>query len=319
MAEGNDLERLIIIGSGPAGHTAAVYAGRAELKPLLLEGFMAGGIAAGGQLTTTTEVENFPGFPEGINGPELMDRMRAQAIKYGARVKTETVTSADLSKRPFRVFSEEGEYVAKLLIIATGATAKRLHVEGEDRYWQKGISACAVCDGALPVFRDKPLVVIGGGDSACEEALFLTKFGSSVIMVHRRDALRASKVMQKRVLDHKKIKVQWNSVLVEAVGEEFLTGVKVRNVLSGEQTVLMASGLFYAIGHEPNTGFLEKQLDLDETGYIKTKPGTTVTSVKGVFACGDVQDRVYRQAVTAAGSGCMAALQAEKYLSELED
>ena len=319
MAEGNDLERLIIIGSGPAGHTAAVYAGRAELKPLLLEGFMAGGIAAGGQLTTTTEVENFPGFPEGINGPELMDRMRAQAIKYGARVKTETVTSADLSKRPFRVFSEEGEYVAKMLIIATGATAKRLHVEGEDRYWQKGISACAVCDGALPVFRDKPLVVIGGGDSACEEALFLTKFGSSVIMVHRRDALRASKVMQKRVLDHKKIKVQWNSVLVEAVGEEFLTGVKVRNVLSGEQTVLIASGLFYAIGHEPNTGFLEKQLDLDETGYIKTKPGTTVTSVKGVFACGDVQDRVYRQAVTAAGSGCMAALQAEKYLSELED
>jgi thioredoxin reductase (NADPH) len=312
-----EVENVIIIGSGPAAHTAAIYAGRAELKPLMFEGFMAGGIAAGGQLTTTTDVENFPGFPEGIMGPELMDRMREQTMKYGCRIQTETVTEVDLSQRPFRVLTDGEEYAARSLIIATGATAKRLHVEGEQIYWQKGISACAVCDGALPVFRDKALVVVGGGDSACEEALFLTRYSSSVYMVHRRDALRAQKLLQNRVLENEKIKVLWNSVVVEAVGDNFLTGVKIKNVKTEEQSLVSASGLFYAIGHKPNTDFLDGQLKMDETGYIVTEPGSTVTSVAGVFACGDVRDRIYRQAVTAAGTGCMAALEAGWYLSEL--
>jgi thioredoxin reductase (NADPH) len=312
-----EVENVIIIGSGPAAHTAAIYAGRAELKPLMFEGFMAGGIAAGGQLTTTTDVENFPGFPEGIMGPELMDRMREQTMKYGCRIQTETVTEVDLSQRPFRVLTDGEEYAARSLIIATGATAKRLHVEGEQIYWQKGISACAVCDGALPVFRDKALVVVGGGDSACEEALFLTRYSSSVYMVHRRDALRAQKLLQNRVLENEKIKVLWNSVVVEAVGDNFLTGVKIKNVKTEEQSLVSASGLFYAIGHKPNTDFLDGQLKMDETGYIVTEPGSTITSVAGVFACGDVRDRIYRQAVTAAGTGCMAALEAGWYLSEL--
>lgn len=311
------VENVIIIGSGPAGHTAAIYAGRAELKPLMFEGFMAGGVAAGGQLTTTTDVENFPGFPEGIMGPELMDKMREQTLKYGCRIQTDTVTKVDLSKKPFKVWTDGGEYAARALIVATGATAKRLHVAGEDTYWQRGISACAVCDGALPIFRDKPLVVVGGGDTACEEALFLTKYGSVVNMIHRRDALRAEKLMQTRVLGSDKINVVWDSVVVEAVGEDFLTGVKIQNVKTKEESVVTASGLFYAIGHKPNTDFLEGQLEMDETGYLVTRPGSTVTSVPGVFACGDVRDKVYRQAVTAAGTGCMAALEVGRYLSEL--
>lgn len=313
-----EVEKVIIIGSGPAGQTAAIYTARAELRPLLFEGFMAGGVAAGGQLTTTTEVENYPGFPEPVNGPELMDKMRAQSAKYGARIVTETVTSVDLSSRPFKVVVDGTEHRAQTLIIATGATAKRLQLPGEESYWQKGISACAVCDGALPVFRNQPLVVIGGGDTACEEASFLTRFGSTVFMLVRRDELRASKAMQARVKANPKIQIVWNTVAVEALGEKFLTGVRVKNVKSNEERVIAARGLFYAIGHSPNTEFLAGQLETDATGYLVTKPDSTATSIPGVFAAGDVKDRVYRQAVTAAGSGCMAAIEAEHFLAEHE-
>ncbi len=314
-----DIEHVIIVGSGPAAHTAAVYAARAELSPLLFEGFMAGGVAAGGQLTTTTEVENYPGFPEGIMGPELMDQMRKQSVRLGTRIKTETVDSIDMSQRPFVVRSGSSEYRAESVIIATGATAKRLGLPGEEDYWQRGMSACAVCDGALPIFRDKPLVVIGGGDSACEEASYLAKFGSSVTMLVRRDELRASKAMQKRVFDNEKISIMWNTNATEVLGDgKLLTQVKVRNNKSGEEQVLDAGGLFYAIGHTPNTAFLNGQVETDETGYIITHGKSTATNVPGVFAAGDVQDRTYRQAVTAAGSGCMAALEAEKFLAESE-
>ena len=309
-------ENIIIIGSGPAACTAAIYCGRANLNPLVFEGEMAGGIAAGGQLTTTTEVENFPGFPTGISGPELMIRMREQAERCGTRFITKTVNRVDLSSRPFRIWTDEGEISAKILIIATGATAKRMGVPGEDIYWQKGVSACAVCDGALPIFRNKPLVVVGGGDSACEEAHFLSRYASEVTLLVRRDQLRASKVMQERIKANPKIQIRWNTVLEELSGEKLLTQVIVKDALSGERDTLNANGLFYAIGHVPNTAFLDNQLKLDETGYIVTVPGTTKTSVPGVFACGDVQDKVYRQAITAAGSGCMAALEAEHFLTQ---
>ncbi|TVQ22116.1 MAG: thioredoxin-disulfide reductase [Spirochaetaceae bacterium] len=311
-------ERIIIIGSGPAAHTAAVYAARAELSPLLFEGFMAGGVAAGGQLTTTTEVENYPGFPEGIQGPELMDRMRAQSVHHGTRIKTETVAKVELDSRPFRIHAPSGTYTADALVISTGATAKRMHLPGEERLWQKGISACAVCDGALPIFRNAPLVVIGGGDSACEEASYLTKFGSSVTMLVRRDELRASKAMQKRVLTNEKIHVLWNTEATEVSGEDKLQFVHVKNNRSGEEQKLEAAGLFYAIGHTPNTAFLEGQLETDDTGYLITKPDSTATAIPGVFAAGDVKDKVWRQAVTAAGMGCMAALEAERFLAEQE-
>lgn len=310
--------KLIIIGSGPAGHTAAIYAARAELAPLLFEGFMAGGVAAGGQLTTTTEVENYPGFPESIGGPELMMKMREQSEKYGTEIRTETVNSVDLSGRPLRVTSDGGEHEVDALIIASGATAKRLNLPGEKEYWQKGISACAVCDGALPVFRDKRLVVIGGGDTACEEASFLSKFGSEIVMLVRRDVMRASQAMQNRIQKNPKINVMWETEAQEALGDQFLNGVRVIDKKTGNTHVIEASGLFYAIGHKPNTDFVRGQLDMDEDGYLITEPNSTRTKVPGVFAAGDVKDKVYRQAVTAAGSGCMAALEAERYLADLE-
>ena len=313
---GEEVEELVIIGSGPAGHTAAIYAARANLAPLMFEGFMAGGVAAGGQLTTTTDVENFPGFPDGIDGTSLTEHFRAQSLRFGTRIVTETVDRIDLTHRPFRLRTVSHEVRARTIIIATGATARRLAIPGEDRLWQLGISACAVCDGALPIYRNKVLMVIGGGDTAVEEASHLTKFGSKVIVVHRRDKLRASRIMQKRLLENPKVEVIWDSVVDEALGDKVLTGVRVRNLKTEQTHIVHTGGLFYAVGHVPNTSFLERQVQLDDTGYIVTKPGTTQTSVAGVFAAGDVQDRQWRQAITAAGTGCMAALEAERFLVE---
>ncbi|ORX83044.1 thioredoxin reductase [Anaeromyces robustus] len=314
--------KVIIVGSGPAGHTAAIYTARADLKPLLFEGFLAGGIAAGGQLTTTTEVENYPGFPKGIMGQELCQNFRDQSEHFGTEIVTETITRVDLSQRPFKLWKEYADtdndepVLAESVIIATGATAKRLGIPGEEKYWQAGISACAVCDGAVPIFRNKPLCVIGGGDSACEEALYLTKYASKVYVVHRRDTLRASKVMADRLLKHPKIEMVWDSVPVEAKGDgKLLNAVTLENVKTKEKSDLQVNGLFYAIGHKPNTEIFKGQLELDNNGYIVTKPGTSYTSVEGVFACGDVQDTRYKQAITAAGSGCMAGLDCERWLA----
>ncbi len=312
-------EKVVIIGSGPAGHTAAIYAARANLNPLMFEGFMAGGIAAGGQLTTTTEVENFPGFPDGIDGTELTNLFRAQSEKYGTTIKTETVTKVDFSKYPFWIETDETQVEAETVIIATGATAKRMNIKGEHDFWQRGISACAVCDGALPIFRNKPLAVIGGGDSAIEEASHLTKFGSKVYLIHRRDKLRASQIMQKRALNHPKIEILWNTEVEEAVGGAGgLSSLLLKDSVSSTKRQIEVAGLFYAIGHKPNTEIFLGILDLDEQGYIVTQAGTTKTNVPGIFAAGDVQDKNYRQAITAAGSGCMAALEAERWLQERE-
>uniref|UniRef100_A0A7S0RRT3 Thioredoxin reductase n=1 Tax=Chlamydomonas leiostraca TaxID=1034604 RepID=A0A7S0RRT3_9CHLO len=312
--------KVAIIGSGPAAHTAAIYAARAELKPVLFEGFMANGIAAGGQLTTTTDVENFPGFPEGILGSELTNNMRKQSERFGTVIYTETVDKVDFSQRPFVLKTSDRTVTADTVIISTGAVAKRMEFPGSDEdngFWNKGISACAVCDGAAPIFRNKPIAVIGGGDSAMEEANFLTKYGSKVYIIHRREGLRASKIMQQRAKENPKIEFLLNCVVVEAYGNErkLLGGVKVKNVVSGEVTDLPVNGLFFAIGHKPATDFLEGQIELDEDGYVKTKPGTTQTNIPGVFAAGDVQDKKWRQAITAAGTGCMAALEAEHFLS----
>ncbi len=309
------MENVTIIGSGPAGFTAALYAARANLAPLMLEGFQSGGIP-GGQLMTTTEVENYPGFPGGgISGPALMEKFREQAKEFGTTCHQEDVTEVDFSGRPFKVRTDEREVETHSVIIATGATAKRLGVPSEDRFWNRGMSACAVCDGALPVFRNKKLAVIGGGDSAVEEATFLTKFASKVYIVHRRDELRASKIMQQRALDNKKIEMVWDSLMEDVEGDDLVTGIRIRNVKTDETSTLPVGGVFYAIGHTPNTAFLDGQLETDDTGYIVVAPGSTRTSIEGVFACGDVVDRVYRQAITAAGTGCMAALDAERWLA----
>lgn len=312
----SDSKKVIIIGSGPAGHTAAIYAGRAMMEPLMFEWFLAGGIAAGGQLTTTTDVENFPGFPEGIMWPELMMRMREQSLKSGCEIVTRTVDAVDLSQHPYKVLVGDQTYLTQTIIITTGATAKRLGLPGEETYRQSGVSACAVCDGALPLFRNRHLVVIGGGDAAAEEASFLTKFASKVTMLIRRDELRASKVMQQRVFDNPKIEILWNTSGVEILWDgQVMTGLKVINNLTQEITELEAGWLFYAIGHMPNTNFLGGQLELDEVWYIVTQGHmSTATSVSGVFAAGDVQDKKYRQAITSAGTGCMAALEAEHWL-----
>ena len=309
--------KVIIIGSGPAAHTAAIYTARALLEPLMFEGFLAAGMPAGGQLTTTTDVENFPGFPNAISGPELMNRMRQQSINCGAEILTKTVNYVDLSEpKSFKVFTDEESYQAESLIIATGATAKRLNLKGEETYWQKGVSACAVCDGALPIFRSNPLAVIGGGDSACEEALFLTKFASKVFLLVRREKMRASKIMQKRVFNNKKIEILWNTICKEFKGDQsILKSIIIENTQTKKQEELSVNGFFYAIGHVANTSFLKGQLNLDQVGYIITEKGTSKTNIEGIFACGDVQDKIYRQAVTAAGSGCIAALEAEEFLN----
>ncbi len=270
---------------------------------------LANGIAAGGQLTTTTDVENYPGFPDGVGGQELMDKMRAQSIRFGTDVRTQTISKIDLSNRPFKLWREYHENdepeTADAVIIATGASARRLDLPGEEQYWQNGISACAVCDGAVPIFRNKPLVVIGGGDSAAEEAMFLTKYGSHVTVLVRRDQLRASKTMAKRLLAHPKVTVRFNTVAEQVVGEEgprgLMTGMKVKDLKSGKVEDIKANGLFYAVGHDPATALVKSQVDCDAEGYILTKPGTTYTNIEGVFAAGDVQDKRYRQAITSAG------------------
>ncbi len=310
------VENIVIIGSGPAGFTAAIYAARANLKPVMFEGLQAGGIP-GGQLMTTTEVENFPGFPEGITGPQLMHQMKLQAERWGTECYTEDVVEVDLSVRPFTIRSTDRELRTNSIIIATGATAKRLGLPSEKTYWNNGISACAICDGAAPIFVGEELVVIGGGDSAAEEAIYLTKYGSHVHLLVRRGEMRASKAMQDRVLANPKVTVHWHTEAVDVFGENGrMTGIKVRNKETGIETNITAKGLFYAIGHNPNTSLFEGQLELDTVGYIKVRPGTVETSIPGIYAAGDVQDSEYRQAITAAGTGCMAALSAERYLSE---
>jgi len=308
------VENVVIIGSGPAGYTAAIYAARANLKPFVFEGFQAGGLP-GGQLMTTTEVENFPGFPEGITGPMLMTRMKEQAIRWGAELVTEDVTEVDFSQRPFVIRSESWELRSHSVIIATGATAKRLGLASEHQFWSRGISACAICDGATPIFRSAELAVVGGGDSAAEEAVYLTKYGSHVHLLVRGEKMRASKAMQDRVLNNNKITVHWNTEILDVFGEaDHMKGVKLKDRQTGKGSELHVKGLFYAIGHTPNTSLFKGQIDLDDVGYIVTHDSVK-TSVEGVFAAGDVQDHEFRQAITAAGTGCMAAMLAERWLS----
>ena len=298
---------VVILGSGPAGYTAALYAARANLKPLVLKG-----LEAGGQLMLTTDVENYPGFPDGIMGPELMEAMEKQAARFEAEIVAQSATRVDLSERPFRVWAGDHEWRAVTVIVATGATAKWLDVPGEERLRGRGVSACATCDGFF--FRDRDLVVVGGGDTAMEESTFLTKFANKVSIVHRRDEFRASKIMQDRALSNPKVDVIWDTEVDEVTGDDAVTGVKLRNVRSGDVTDFATDGVFMAIGHTPNTQLFEGQLELTKTGYIVIEEPTTKTSVPGVFAAGDVTDSIYRQAVTAAGQGCKSAMDAERFL-----
>ena len=307
-------ENLVIVGSGPAGYTAAIYAARANLSPLLITGFQAGGIA-GGQLMTTTDVENFPGFPDGILGPDLMDRMRAQAVRWGTRLIEADADAIDLGQRPYRLTVEGQVIETQALILATGASANRLGLPHEQDFWSRGISACAICDGATPQFRNAELAVVGGGDSACEEAVYLTKYGSQVHLIVRRDALRASKAMADRVLANPAINVHWNQDLVDVAGGDWLETIQLRDTASGQEQTLAVKGLFYAIGHTPNTGLVAGQIELDGRGYLQVRSGRPETSVEGVFAAGDVADTEWRQGITAAGSGCQAALAAERWLT----
>ena len=308
------VENLVIVGSGPAGYTAAIYAARANLQPLLVTGFQRGGIP-GGQLMTTTHVENFPGFPDGVLGPDLMDLMKSQAVRWGTHLLEADADSIDLSSKPYRI-EVDGETISThALVIATGASANRLQLPSEATFWSKGISACAICDGATPQFRNEELAVVGGGDSACEEAVYLTKYGSHVHLVVRSDKLRASAAMADRVLANDAITVHWNSEIDDVSGDDWMQSMTLRNRIEGGSTTLSVKGLFYAIGHTPNTDLLQGQLDLDGKGYLKTQPGRPETSMAGVFAAGDVADAEWRQGITAAGSGCKAALAAERWLS----
>jgi len=306
------LRNVVIIGSGPAGLTAALYTARANLKPLLAEG-----LQPGGQLTTTTEVENYPGFSSGIMGPKLMEEMKKQALRFGAEIIPNSAAKVDFSSRPLRIWFDERELSSQSVIIATGASARLMQVPGESELMGYGLSTCATCDGAF--YSDKEILVIGGGDSACEEALFLTRFGRRVRLVHRRNELRASKIMAERALKHPKIEIVWNHVLVELLGDRKsgLTGGVFEDTTNGKRTTINCDAIFYAIGHVPNTKLFDGSLKLDKNGYIITKPDSTKTEIPGVFACGDVQDHVFRQAVTAAGSGCMAAIEAERYLADI--
>ena len=307
----SDLRDLIVIGGGPAGYTAALYAARANLRPLVIEGF-----SWGGQLMITSDVENYPGYPDGVMGPEMMGEFRRQAERFGTDFVTDDVTGVDFSERPFRVWVEEEEYQARSVIIATGARARWLGIESEERLKNHGVSACATCDGAF--FRDKHIFVVGGGDTAFEEALFLTRFGYKVTIVHRRNEFRASQIMVDRARAHEKVEFKPPYAIDEVLGDSSISGLRLRNTETNETEEVEAGALFIAIGHDPNTKLFVDQLDHDENGYLVTKPGTTETNIPGVFAAGDVQDHVYRQAVTAAGSGCMAALDAERFLAAEE-
>ena len=311
MTEATEVRDVIVVGSGPAGYTAALYTARAQLKPLVFEGSQ-----YGGALMNTTDVENYPGFPEGIVGPELMDQIRTQAERFGAELVTDDVISVDLTGETKIVRTHGGEFAARSVIIATGSAYKKLGVPGEERLSGHGVSWCATCDGFF--FRNQDIVVVGGGDTAMEEATFLTRFGKSVTIVHRRDALRASKIMQERAFTNDKINFVWDSEVVEVLGETSVTGVRVRNVKTGEEQVLEASGFFVAIGHDPRSDLFRGQVRLDEEGYVLVDAPSTHTNVPGVFASGDVVDHVYRQAVTAAGTGCAAALDAERFLAALD-
>ncbi len=300
--------KLVIVGSGPAGWTAALYAARAELHPVVVAG-----LAIGGQLMLTTDVENYPGFPEALSGPDMMERFQKQAERFGARVYQEDATRIDLAQRPFRIETSERSFTADAVILSTGASAKWLGLPSEERLTNRGVSACATCDGAL--FKGKDMAVVGGGDTAVEEALFLARYAPKVTLIHRRDELRASKIMAERARKSEKIEFAWNAEVDEVLGDEFVTGVRIRDVKTGQTRELAVGALFVAIGHEPNTALVRDQLETDDVGYIRVKPGSTYTSIDGVFACGDATDPVYRQAVTAAGTGCMAAIDAERWLA----